>query len=156
MGGTVDGLWAFADEQEAMDHLLARLGPPTADDPDHRCDPSLRRPGRTVTWGAFELYVADASSSPSEYEPSEGSYVVGWSYALAPDGTDALALRTEEGVGLGSTVADLRAAYDDGDEFTWEGAVWFEVFRGDVSNLAFRLDDDGTVVAMESGSTCPA
>ena len=119
LGGTIDGQHVFAPEQEVMDHLLPRMGPPSSDDPDHRCAPSLGQPGRTVRWGTFTVYVADASSDPSEPEPDEGSYLVGWSYARAADGTDPLALRTDEGVGLGSTLTELRAAYDDGSEAEW-------------------------------------
>jgi hypothetical protein len=99
-----------ADAEGVIAFVATFLGPPTT---DSVVDPlQFTCPGTTlrlVTWGDLTLYFSDSSSVASGYLHFF-SYVYGPSFGtqIAPFG-----MRTDAGVVIGSTVADLRRAYPD-------------------------------------------
>lgn len=152
VGGALGELELFAAEDDAVAYVKALLGEPSTDVPDG-CDSGPPLAGRTLTWGPLRLLIRDDTTEYSELGPVPGPALVGWEYSAAP-GADRLRLRTEEGTGLGSSLQDVRAAYPDGELAQYQGSTWFDVFRGDFSNIAFLIEDD-VVVAMTSGARCP-
>lgn len=156
LGGSLGDLPLLAPEDEAVAYVRAWLGAPTHENPNSTCDGGVGLPGRTVIWGPLRLMIRDDLSDYDEVlglGQVQGPALVGWEYHTV-NSPDSLGLRTEEGVGLGSSSAQVRTAYPDGAPFEDLGFQTWEVFRGDLSNLVFVLRDD-VVVAMWSGAPCP-
>jgi len=104
---------------------------------------------RGVVWGDLTLLFSDGDT-PYGSGGEQHLFV----YRL--DGSTPAAT-TEAGIGVGSTSADVRAAYGDaatqvaGDEIV---APRFDVDLGGAEPLRLTLDDGGTVVAVEGGLPC--
>ncbi len=154
LGGSFDDQQVLAPEAEGVAYVAARLGRPSSDDPKYMCGPENRDDlGRQVRWDQLTVFVRDDMSSYEELGEIEGSRVVGWKYAV-DRGQDRMRLRTAEGLGLGSTLAQVQAAYPDGYDADRPGAVTWEVFRGDLSSLTFTFKG-GVATLIESGGGCP-
>ena len=86
----------------------------------------------------------------------EESYSEPLAYMLKKEGYDAVVAATgPEGIEIGTPLSTLREtfttdAWDAADVF--EGS--FEIFAGDTTGAAFRLDADERVDRMSAGYTC--
>ena len=156
LGGALDDLGIFAPADQVMAHLTKALGKPDQVQEGSMCEAGGPA-GRRVTWQDLTvLFVADGAAYLAGSEPDPGAggpIAVGWEYWLNKTGTDRLKLLTEEGVGLGSSADDVRAAFPDLQDGEDYGGAYGQVFRGDFSNLTFTFDHD-RVVAMTSGGAC--
>lgn len=145
-----------ADPDSAIATVQAALGNPSDD--SGWVDPFTISacPGteyRRVSWGALSLQFSDATSA------AEGRrHFFGYEYGLVGQ-TDAepAGLTTPEGIGIGSTVADLRQAYPDvgvapGEEGVSSPA--FEVTEGGLAGLLTDASDDGIVMVLVGGDFC--
>lgn len=112
---------------------------------------------RAVAWGSLTTIFVDDDSS--ELGGWFYTYTYGYDYAENEGGIDprGLNLRTDRGIGLGSTVADLRAAYGqqviiDGDAAldVWSFVVDGEGMRG----LLSGSQDDAVVTLLEPLTGC--
>jgi len=146
-------LWAFGDDGEAaLADLVTVMGEPIGDPgwgPDGRCTASeVRRLG----WGGLEVVLSRVGAG--------GPTLLAQWYLTGQD-SDVTSLWTLERIGIGSTVADLRAAH--GDQITLERpsdldpAGWFDTepllgdgIRGAVGNTS----DAGRVLLMWAGEGC--
>lgn len=115
--------------------MRSRFGPPEEDD-RVSCDSGS---DRTVVWPALFLVFAD-------------DRLVGYSFQSTADPA-----ATPQGIRIGSTGADLRAAYPAVRiEKTTSGAQWF-VDTGDDASLGGTLDgfaDTNRIDRISSGDTC--
>jgi chitodextrinase len=160
LGGTLGTLGIFAPADEALAYLRQYLGAPDTDSgwilP--LCGPS---PGnvhwRLIRWDALELMLMD-TPVPLPDGPASGppvKHVVGWTY-YQKVGPVVPRLQTNEGITLGSTRAELEAAYGDalqpGPPSTFPGQP-LEIFFGDFSNMNFEFGADDTIVAITSGQS---
>ena len=146
-------LWAFGDDGEAaLADLVTVMGQPIGDPgwgADDRCTtPEVRRLG----WGGLEVVLSRVDVG--------GPILLAQWYLTGPD-SDATSLWTLERIGIGSTVADLRAAH--GDQITLElpsdrdPAGWFdtEPLLGDgVRGAVGNTSDAGRVLLMWAGGGC--
>ena len=146
-------LWAFGDDGEAaLADLVTVMGQPIGDPgwgADDRCTtPEVRRLG----WGGLEVVLSRVDVG--------GPILLAQWYLTGPD-SDATSLWTLERIGIGSTVADLRAAH--GDQITLElpsdrdPAGWFdtEPLLGDgVRGAVGNTSDSGRVLLMWAGGGC--
>lgn len=138
---------------EASGSLVGRLstalGTPDKDAPvpaEKRCGAT-----RVVEWSNLQVLVNDAPDAPSG---STG--FVGWFYGI-PSPKASLFLKTENGVGLGTTVAALEAAYGEGvDIERGEQGAAFSVMaeNGILLGQLTSMADTGMVVNIQSGSFC--
>jgi hypothetical protein len=146
-------LWAFGDDGEAaLADLVTVMGEPVGDPgwgPDGRCTvPEVRRLG----WGGLEVVL-------SRVDPGGPTLLEQW--YLTGEDSEATSLWTLERIGIGSTVADLRAAH--GEQVYMERpsdldpAGWFDTepllgdgIRGAVGNTS----DAGRVLLMWAGEGC--
>ena len=146
-------LWAFGDDGEvALADLVTVMGQPIGDpgwEADDRCTtPEVRRLG----WGGLEVVL-------SRVDVGGPTLLAQW-YLTGQD-SDATSLWTLERIGIGSTVADLRAAH--GDQITLERPSdrdpvgWFdtEPLLGDgVRGAVGNTSDVGRVLLMWAGGGC--
>ena len=146
-------LWAFGDDGEvALADLVTVMGEPIGDsgwEADDRCTtPEVRRFG----WGGLEVVL-------SRVDVGGPTLLAQW-YLTGQD-SDATSLWTLERIGIGSTVADLRAAH--GDQITLERPSdrdpvgWFdtEPLLGDgVRGAVGNTSDVGRVLLMWAGGGC--
>jgi hypothetical protein len=104
---------------------------------------------RALTWGDLTLLFSDGDTA---YGSGGDQHL----FVYRLDGSTPSAT-TEAGIAIGSTSADVRAAYGDaatqvpGDEIV---APRFDVDLGGTEPLRLTLDDSGTVVAVEGGQPC--
>ncbi|TVR25654.1 MAG: hypothetical protein EA389_08450 [Ilumatobacter sp.] len=144
-----------AEPDGVIDYLASFLGSPTADSGWIDSDEFALCPGeqiRRIEWGVLRLSFGDVSSFASGRR-----HVYAWQYGLDGQiGGEPQGLRTDEGVGLGTPVADLQAAYPDvalyeGDEELFSPSFELEEdFFGFLTGLA----DDDVVTEMFSGYFC--
>jgi hypothetical protein len=151
-----DGIGAvtFGTEAEAVIFTLAALyGPPTADTgwqpsigPFGTCDGSESRGvsfgGLTAIFGDSSLYRDDGERHFFAYTYTGGT----------PPG-----MTTPNGITVGSTVAEVKAAYGDGATFFEDPDLGTGFYIGDVAALAGNvtsLDDAGTVTEILGGAQC--
>ena len=125
--GTVDFL---ADPENSIIHITASLGDPDFDSAlvdgyqFYGICPAERI--RILQWGNLEVAFA--------YPPDEGPYFFQWRVP-ARDGAGSVSPTTPQGIGLGSTVAELQAAY--GDAVTVGFDVDFQFWFFNLANTAF-------------------
>ncbi len=146
-------LWAFGDDGEvALADLVTVMGQPIGDpgwEADDLCTtPEVRRLG----WGGLEVVL-------SRVDVGGPTLLAQW-YLTGQD-SEATSLWTLERIGIGSTVADLRAAH--GDQITLERPSdrdpvgWFdtEPLLGDgVRGAVGNTSDVGRVLLMWAGGGC--
>jgi hypothetical protein len=140
-----------AGEAEARAALTKAFGPPTFDEslPAESCSTGATR---RVSWGDLTVLLGPG--------PGGGLTMVGWTYGTtAPPASPALT--TAEGIGVGSTVAQLRAAYGDRlqvSQDTAAGVVRFTVpgsrYQLPLAGVVSGPGDTATVRALYAGSYC--
>jgi hypothetical protein len=140
-----------------VDALVDELGTPT----DDRVEPALSSsigvcPGtevRVVEWGGFQVVFSDGDTPFA----LGGSFTF-FDWRIQELGASTPPLQTPEGIDLGDTVADVRAAF----------GTRAELFTDDVTGPAFRVgtppdvlrgslsstNDSGTVLSLTAGSSC--
>lgn len=140
-------------EHSAVAGLTGAFGPPDADRPVDS-DACGTGADREVRWSGLTAWFGDEADERVFY---------GWRLARLDGGLPAgPALTTAEGVGVGATVAELRAAYGSaltlgagsggaGAGFTVRDA---EGHRAELSGLLTGADDSGTVTAFSGGLVC--
>ncbi|QRN80878.1 MAG: hypothetical protein JK586_04970 [Nocardiopsis sp. BM-2018] len=144
-----------AEPNGVIDYIVSFLGSPTADTGWVAPDEFALCPGdevRRIEWGSLRLSFGDVSIFATER-----LHAYAWQYGLDGRlGEDPVGLRTPEGIGLGSTIAELVLAYPDvelydgDDELFPPGFAISETFFGFTTGLA----DDDLVVEMFSGYFC--
>jgi hypothetical protein len=166
-GGVVlepDGMGVIGfgrSDADTITALTQALGAPTA---ETAWGPSFSGfgtcPGtevKGVSWGSFTVLLGDDSPFASGVRHAYTWFVGGG----APDEAD-LGLRTAAGIGVGSTVTEIRAAYGSNVTFTSAdeqpelGLATFDV--GEYPDVIFGTltgsADDDTVTYLEGGAVC--
>ena len=172
-----DGLGAWmlgSDADTVVDGLTEVLGPPSTDtgwrsseddeSPVWGCPPPQ---ARRVGWLDLTVYLHASPDEPLpadfgiDYAPADGRpYFLG--YQAGGD------LRTDAGIGVGSTLAELRAVYGTDlvlfvNEYLleWRFRVGSTGIHGDLSAAATSPDDTAepedattTITGLHAGSTC--
>jgi hypothetical protein len=144
-----------AEPDGVIDYLGSFLGAPTSDSGWTEPDEFALCPGtevRRVEWGVLRIGFGDVSTFATDRR-----HVYSWQYGLDGQiGGEPQGLRTENGPGLGTSVADLVAAYPDvalyeGDEELFPPG--FELDDGFFGFLTGLADDD-VVTEMFGGYFC--
>jgi hypothetical protein len=129
--------------------LTSALGVPDKDapiPPEKRCGAT-----RVVEWSNLQILVNDA---PDARAGNTG--FVGWFYGINSP-RPSLFLKTENGVGLGTTVTALKTAYGEGvDIERGEQGASFSVMAesGILLGALSSMADNGMVLNLQSGSFC--
>jgi hypothetical protein len=129
--------------------LTTALGIPDKDapvPPEKRCGAT-----RVVEWSNLQILVNDA---PDARAGSSG--FVGWFYGITSP-RPSLFLKTENGVGLGTTVAALKTTYGEGvDIERGEQGASFSVMAesGILLGALSSMADNGMVLNLQSGNFC--
>lgn len=145
-----------APADEVVAHVTSLAGAPTVDSGwlDALDSPYGACPGprvRVVQWGQLQLYFGDESDVSTEpghfYYYSYGAFT---DQPPAPEG-----LLTADGIGLGSTVAEIRAAYPEAEMYDdpLYGAG-FIVTPGGTSGTLTDATDIGRVTVLFGGVGC--
>lgn len=141
----------------AIGAITAVLGEPTAD--TGWVDPltlgtCAGDQARAVSWGSLQLFFSDRSDAAAD-EPQLVAFSYGTVSDLAafPEG-----LATPEGIGLGTTVSFLRAAYPEvvaepGEDGLVEPSFYVD---DDLSGRITGTDDDDLVTVIIGGDACGA
>lgn len=151
------GVTAFGDMPEyALAALTAALGEPSSDTTEPAFSSYGTCPGttlRAVGWGGLVVLITDGATA---YGIESGPHFFAYMYRS----DDSLGLATPEGIGLGSTVAEVRAAYGEQVRVNPEQEVFgpsFEVGAygpGGVYGLLDGTDDTSTVTEVAAGQPC--
>jgi hypothetical protein len=150
------GVAAFGDDaDDTIAAVTAVLGEPDNDSgwvEPLSIGPCAGQEARFVAWGALYLYFSDESGFADG-----GRHFFSYSYGSESD-LEAIpeGLATTEGIGLGTTVAFLRAAYhdvviEDGEEGLFPSNFYVD------DTLSGRLtgsDDDDLVTVIIGGDPC--
>ncbi|HKZ20707.1 MAG TPA: hypothetical protein VJQ57_11405 [Acidimicrobiia bacterium] len=141
--------------EAAITQFSATLGPP---DDDTEWTSSLGTcPGtesRIVRWSSLQIFLTNGETAWAT-EPHFFHY----GQSLAAGGGEYLDLRTQKGIGIGSTISELKLAYGEavvvGDDPAF-GPYW-EVTETDPSYLwgtATGVGDDSVIDALSGGAGC--
>lgn len=153
-----DGIGDVAIGEEAgtvIETLEEQLGP--ADDDTGWEDPlasvsCTQGEFRRVTWGSLSLLFTDDSG-----EIQGPRHLFGYEYGIVGQpGAEPEGLATEEGLGIGTTVAALRQAYPDADVDPGEDGFlspFFYVTDG-LQGLLSGADDNDEVTLIIGGTAC--
>jgi hypothetical protein len=142
-----------ADAQDVIDYVVAILGAPTKDS-DWVEAIQFTCPGsrvRFIDWGDLTLTFGDESSVTTGRD-----HFVSWEYGR-PEGAilSPAGVMTPEGIGVGSTVAELQAAYpaaivSAGDEVVASSAQLSEGLFAFVTSA----DSAGVITDLIGGQPC--
>lgn len=155
LGGvfSINGELSARDRDEAW--LVSQLGQPqqrttqaTCTAPDSSSAANLRN--TVLRWGDLRVTITN-QVIPGPGADFPAGTVMGWQLDSRLDGAAGAAPdgRFDNGIGVGSTLAQLKAAFSDGSS----SGTRFSVFRGDMSNLEASLAN-GKVVALHAGRVC--
>ena len=143
-----------ADPDEVVSYVRSILGPPTRDsgwvDPLQTFGVCPGNEVRGVTWHDLQLLFSDESIVLNGrrhffnyvYGPASGSTVL-------PDG-----MRTANGIGIGSSVADLRAAYPDAQVYPEEIFGPYFVVNENFTGFLTGVTDADTIISFIGGLGC--
>jgi hypothetical protein len=140
-----------AGEAQTRAVLTRAVGPPSFDEtlPAESCSTGATR---RVSWGDLVVLLGPGDGRPLS--------LVGWTYGT-PDPPAFPALTTAEGIGVGSTLAQLRSAYGEKVEVTEDqaaGVVRFSVqgsrYQLPLAGVLSGPGDTATVRALYAGSYC--
>lgn len=149
MGPGIDAL--------STDDFIARMGTPDEETTSEVCG-RAEVTNTTYRWGDLAVIVLEEEDTENPYgfayPPGE---VAGWVIDPTFDGRPGVdaPFTGPEGIEIGTPLSTLREtfttdAWDAADVF--EGS--FEIFAGDTTGAAFRLDADERVDRMSAGYTC--
>lgn len=156
----IDGITFGSDADQAFLSFEEVLGPP---DSDTGWVPPVDSEGvqvygpcpgtliRVVDWSNLTTVYTNAQT---QWASEDTRHFFFYSYVLYD--VDDLGLATAEGIGLGSSVEDLQAAYGDTiDIFSDEFGEYFTVSVPEPGALwGFLSGPDGTVVSIQGGTGC--
>ena len=143
-----------ADPDEVVSYVRSILGPPTNDsgwvDPLQTFGVCPGNEVRGVTWDDLQLLFSDESIVLKGrrhffnyvYGPASGSTV-------QPEG-----MRTATGVGIGSTIADLRAAYPNVQVYPEEIFGPYFVINENFTGFLTGVADTDTIISFIGGLGC--
>jgi hypothetical protein len=150
------------DPDTVIDDIAALVGDPDLDTDWIPSEPNVYGscPGssmRAIGWGSLvTIFIDDGTSDLGGYFYT---YTYGFDYAENEGGIDprGLDLTTNEGVGLGTTVAGLRDAF--GDDAVIEGDSTLDVWSFHADAAGFRgllsgPNDDDTVTLLQPLEGC--
>ncbi len=149
MGPGIDAL--------STDDFIARMGTPDEETTSELCG-RAEVTNTTYRWGDLAVVVLEEEDTENPYgfayPPGE---VAGWVIDPTFDGRPGVdaPFAGPEGIEIGTPLSTLRETFttdewDAADVF--EGS--FEIFAGDTTGAAFRLDADERVDRMSAGYTC--
>ena len=156
LAGDGIGDFNFGSEPEAMiTQVTAVLGSP--DEDSGWTDTFDTCPGtqaRIIRWSSLQLFFTDGETSWGS-----GPHFFHYGQSLAAGGGVYLDLRTDKGIGVGSSIGELRAAYGEavavGDDPAF-GPYW-EVIGEAPAYLwgtATGIDDGAVLDALSGGNGC--
>ena len=159
VGLDLGGVFIVNGEQSAWDRneawLIGQLGTPDEKTTSATCaipgSTAVSQLNNTVLrWGDLRVTISNQVIPGPGGDFPAGS-AMGWQVDSRLDGKAGASPdgRFANGVGVGSTLAELKAAWPDG---SGSGAT-FDVFQGDTSNMQASLVD-GKVVEMNAGRVC--
>lgn len=155
----IDRLFFGEDPDTVISELTERLGKPSSDtkwvDQQKRYDGLCGgTEARFVTWETLQVFFTDRETAwASEGTRHFASYSV-------QTGAEDLVFTTTRNVGLGSTVAEIGAAYGDDVVFDFDPVFEIEVFEidppgdGYLLGLLTGLDDDDVATEIIGGFSC--
>lgn len=139
-----DGIGPFrlgSDQVEVLDGMFAVLGPASDVGP-------IECPGgsdTTATWPSVGLVFVDG-------------FLSGWSWGRAGQPPPPIAAQTPEGITVGSTVGNARAAYGDALRWIPDSTLGTEFYVGSgfpgFGGFATGTDETDTVTMLYSGDLC--
>ncbi|MCU1359826.1 MAG: hypothetical protein JWN99_1115 [Ilumatobacteraceae bacterium] len=145
----------FGDDPDSViQYVNSIVGAPTADsgwaDPLESFGVCPGSEVRGVTWGDLQLLFSDESVVASGRRHFF-NYVYGPAYgtSITPAG-----MRTAEGIGVGTKVADLRAAYPDVQVYPEEIYGPYFVVNGNLSGFLTGVTDSDTIISFIGGIGC--
>ncbi len=151
--GLGDALFGTAPD-EVVSYVQAILGPPTADsgwaDPFSAFGVCPGTEVRGVTWGDLTLLFSDESDVAAGRRHF-------FSYTYGPPfgaGIQPAGMRTEEGIGVGSTLADVRAAYPGVEVFPPDIAGPYFVVDERLGGFLTGTEEADTVLSVSGGIGC--
>jgi hypothetical protein len=105
---------------------------------------------RRLQWGNFQVLVNEVVSTSGAGRPG----FAGW--FLGSAGTPALDFKTDKGITIGSTVAQLKAAYPDAIVARGEQGPGYNVTlaTGIILGQLSALTDAGKITNIQAGSYC--
>lgn len=150
------GVADFCDDPDVViDAVNGVLGPPDADSDwvePMSISACAGNEARRVTWGSLDLMFGDESSIDGGRR-----HFFGFAYGDR-DGFDVTppGLSTDDGIGVGTTVEFLRAAYPDVQLIEGEPGVQDPTFyvNARLSGLLTDTTDDGAVTLIIGGDPC--
>lgn len=151
--GLGDALFG-TEPEEVIRYVQAVLGPPTADsgwaDPFSAFGVCPGTEVRGVTWADLTLLFSDESTVAAGRRHFF-NYVYGPAFGVSiqPEG-----MRTDTGIGIGSTVAELRAAYPTVRVFPPDIADAYFVVDENLSGFLSGTTDADTVRSVIGGIGC--
>lgn len=155
--GGLDGIAAFGEPMaRVVARLRGRFGPP---DEDRSWDQSVRQyfgvcPGdrqRFFRWGRLFALFTDG---PTNYSSAGGWHFFAW-YAENHQVTGSLDPATTAGIRVGSTVADLRAAYRSSVRISKAPpSDGFVIDRGGIHGALSNTSKSGRVTQLSAGEVC--
>jgi hypothetical protein len=157
LGAKGVGEAAFGEDAEVtVKYVSALLGSPTADTGWLETEEAMilcdRAMFRQVEWGVLRLEFGDASPFRSD-----ALHFVGWDYGLDGRlGEEPQGLITERGVGLGSRVDELLAAYPTAQLFEGEEGSFPPTFTEaeGLSGFTTGTTDSDVITVLEGGLRC--
>ena len=105
---------------------------------------------RRLQWGNFQVLVNEVVSTSGAGKPGFAGWLLG-----APGGAP-LDFKTDKGIGVGSTVAQLKAAYPDAVVARGEQGPGYNVTlsTGIILGQLSALTDAGKIINIQAGSYC--
>jgi hypothetical protein len=144
------------DTETTVRYVSSLLGSPTADTGWLETEEAMilcdRKMFRQVEWGVLRLEFGDTSPYRSDAE-----HFVGWDYGLDGRlGEEPQGLITERGVGLGSRVDELLAAYPAAQLFDGEEGTFPPTFTeaDGLSGYTTGTADSDVITVIEGGLRC--
>jgi hypothetical protein len=151
--GLGDALFG-TDAEQVIGYMTTILGEPTADsgwaDPFESFGICPGTEVRGVTWGDLQLLFGDESVVASGRRHFF-NYVYGPAYgaAISPNG-----LHTTSGIGIGSTVGELREAYPTVQVYPEEIYGPYFAVNDVFSGFLTGVEDDDTIISFIGGIGC--
>lgn len=154
----IDRLFFGADPETVIDEVTDRLGEPTDDTDwldqmeefDGLCGGTE---ARFVTWDNLRLFFTDRES---DWVPGATRHFEAY---IVTEGDDDLVFETDEGVGVGSSRAEIEAAFGDRVSFL-DHPIYGEIFEVDPRGAGYLygsltgLGDDDVAIEIVGGTLC--